>query len=347
MKGQYIIFCFLLLFASCSSQKDTDNWKDYNLRGKVKSFTSRTYDAKYESDKIVKGKLQYILVPIDLTTPKHQFVSFNKKGSKIKESFSSERIEFPEITTIFDNNGNEIEITEYETGSNRITNKVVNEYNKKGLKIACSIFDSTNNLISENKREYCESGDIKELITIINGDVREKIYYIYYDNKDLSSTSVSTFVNSEQKTYNSKNYNKVGQLALETVFAFKAPYTKAYLITDSKFNYDDEGRLTMRTVSTKSQSEYLSPQNMVFKYQYDSFGYLIVESVTDETKNDIYRFGYNTFGDLTNVSYKSNFSQQYKYSYSYEYDKNSNWIVKVVYKDGKAISFIERELKYF
>lgn len=182
------IVTLTLTMASCTNSNKDNDWKGYNLSGKVKTLKETTYEAEEKFGKIEKGKIR------KYSNNQIQQIKFNKKGYRTEiNSYESDGELKEKYIFEYDNKDNKSEQKIYDSdGSLRF--KYLYKYDKKGILIEESIYNSDGSLFYKFLFEYDKNKKLRGMNSYdSDGELQEK-YVFEYDKKRCKS---------EQKTYDS------------------------------------------------------------------------------------------------------------------------------------------------
>ncbi len=175
-----LFFCFILLACSGSTkiEKNKNDWKDYKLKGKVKSVKCLYYQCKVNQGKIEKGKLS------QMGAYKY---TFNKKGYLLKdEKYKSDNKIFlyGQWTYTYDEKDRKME--EHRTIEAKYEGKTVYKYDGKSNKIAEIFYEKNDSFGGELKYEYDDKGNaIKECFYDDDHKLERTTKYKYDDKGNL------------------------------------------------------------------------------------------------------------------------------------------------------------------
>lgn len=277
-----VVLLVLLAIPSCNSDKKENDWDKNNLKGKVKSITEISYEAKDRFGKIekVSRKRKYDIYDYQK--------KFNNEGYLIekKEFNSDDRLKF---IIKYDDIGNPIEGNEH-ISDGSFLKRYINIYNDKGVVIEHNNYNSVGKIESKFTFKYDKRGNKIET-NEYNSDGNIETKYIYkYDDKG----------NKVEK----KKYNLDGILE------------KKYI-----FKYDDKGNLLEETFYsedlekiTKYDYQYDDIGNKIISknYLYENFSYKVVD-IYDNKGNEIEAIFYDEYEVITS---------HYTYEYEFDEQKN-------------------------
>ncbi|MFK8271821.1 hypothetical protein [Capnocytophaga stomatis] len=166
MKKIILLAITAISLIGCNSNKENNDWKRDNLKGRVKSINIRFYEAIEKFGQIEKGER---FEQDEL----NKFTRYNKEGNKEEEIFYNRDESLKgTVKYKYDNKGNTSELIFYfNDGTSLLGTKY--KYDEKGNKIeennyqtdgeidskVTFLYDNKNNLIEKN--EYMSDGSLK------------------------------------------------------------------------------------------------------------------------------------------------------------------------------------------
>jgi len=249
-----LLFLFLS-FIACSDKPEND-LSNFNLKGKVKSFSQESYEVKVRNENIIKGrKIDGFNEPDDI------FFS------------DSYRIHFK-----FDENGNKIEENNFNS-KGKLHNKRIYKYNEKG-----NLFESSS-LFNENETtKQIYHYNTKGKLTKINYYRNEEFFvadnYQYDDKGNL--IKYSSWVIDPPKLQWQKNYtyNQEGNVIKTDDDNWVTTYEyddKGNKIVEKQINKHDNGVIKSiyrydedeNVIEKIEQNRTGERQRSFFKYEFD------------------------------------------------------------------------------
>ena len=235
--GLLILF---LSFIACSDKPEND-LSNFNLKGKVKSFSQESYEVKVRKENIIKGR------KID---------GFNEPDAPF--SPSSFRIHFK-----FDENGNTIE-TNNVNSKGKLHDKSIYKYNDKG-----NLFESST-LYKENETtkqiyNYNTKGKLIGINYFRNEKFFMEDYYQYDDKGNLIDYSSWTVDPKKLQWQTHFKYNEQGNLIEKE---HNRSENDSYVET---FKYDDRGNIIIKKGGLDEKTTYVYDEknNVIQKTYYN------------------------------------------------------------------------------
>lgn len=299
----------LLAIPSCNSSKKENDWDKNDIKGKVKSITEISYEAKDRFGKIEKISRKR----------KYDFIYDYQKKYDI-EGYMIENKEFnsdgslkSKIIYKYDDMGKLIEGNENNSDGSFLK-CYINIYNDKGVIIETNYYNTIGNIETKYTYKYDKRGNKIET-NEYNSDGNIETKYIYkYDDKGNKV---------EENKYNSDGI-------LKTKYIFKYD-NKGYLLEKNTFY--SEGLETI----TKYDYQFDDIRNKIISknYLYENYSYKVVD-IFDKSGNEVETIFYDEYEVITS-----------HYTYEYEFDEQKNWIKKIEFKNQTPTYLLEREIVYF
>jgi hypothetical protein len=270
-----ILTFFLFNCSTDNIDKAVNDLIKKNLLGKVNSLRQFSYVAIEKFGEISKGE----------------------RGSEISKN----------MEIIFNENGNEIEINQWESSGNRGIKRIL-KYDIKGNLIEENSYNPDGSLLAKVKLEYDDKGNkvgLNRSFPAYLGYVENEIYK--YDSKG--------------NLIEENHYNPDG-----LTFMVKREYDdKGNEVETNRYNPDGSlgGKWTHKY---DSKGNLIEDNSVHFK---SSFKY-------DDKGNKIESNSYNSDGNLDS-----------KNTYKYTFDKVGNWTQQIKFKNYKPTYIIEREIEYY
>ena len=236
--GLLILF---LSFIACSDKPEND-LSNFNLKGKVKSFSQESYEVKVRNENIIKGrKIDGFNEPDDI------FFS---------DSF---RIHFK-----FDENGNKIEENNFNS-KGKLHDKRIYKYNEKG-----NLFESSS-LFNENETtkqiyHYNTKGELMSINYFRNEEFFMEDYYQYDDKGNLIDYSSWTVNPKKLQWQTNYKYDEEGNVIEKDDDNWVTTYEyddKGNKIVEKQINKHDDGVY-------KSMYRYDKDENLIEKIEENS-----------------------------------------------------------------------------
>lgn len=313
-----------------------DRTKD-KLKGKVKSYTEISYEAKDHFGNIEKGK--------------------RKRRLEYEDDFQKK----------YDQYGNLIEYNEYNSDSS-LKYKSIYKYEENNKRIEDNTYNPDGSLVRRDIYRYSKTG--KRTIerstsygktpynsTISKYEKNGNQIEVKYYNKDGIEILFNTYLYDEygNMTEEKRFVHFNGALSFSNHLNYKYDNQGNQIEWSS---YDSSGNLTSKVKSKYDKNkiieeEYSDGEKRI--YIYDDRGNQI------EMTRDLNNFGlgfvkffytYDKYGNKIREEQSQSNNEDYKVwnfanTYEYVYDENGNWIKKVEFIRGKAESIIEREFEYY
>jgi len=357
MRYLYTLPLTLLLLVSCKNDKEEEagtavdyaktDWAYYKLKGKVKSFSEKSYT--YAGSKKGAPGSENQALDID--------VAFNSRGMQVTDKrynaggLAEESVyqgknklvktiqyinNLPGITTQYsrDKKGNVTSIIRRDKSNAQIDRVEMkfqgknmvekNTYNNQDHPIDMNtyVYDKSGNMTGESNfmgiqsakvrvaYAYDEKGHKTEEMRYTEDKLVEKTAYLYKDGKLVSKETSSG--NSALEYVEKYVYDKNGNLTV--VFSFDKPRN---LRVEETYTYDNNNN---RLSYTEKENEKLIQKTA---YTYDKNNNLTAAVTVDAT------------GKKADDR-----------SYAYEYDSNNNWTKKIVTIKGEPAFVVERTYTY-
>lgn len=167
-----VILLSLIIFISCTKQT---GWKDYRLKGKVKSYTERYYEPIWQFKQWENGKLK---------GNEHITVSFNQKGDYTEKEFFDENLNLTTKRVPVYKNKEIIETYDYDANGKLMWYRKYNQTSSE--KIEIQIYDKDGKILGDAVVHYLNG---KENLYIVHpydatDDFKEITYFYSYDDAD-------------------------------------------------------------------------------------------------------------------------------------------------------------------
>ncbi|SNA74769.1 hypothetical protein [Flavobacterium psychrophilum] len=239
--------------------------------------------------------------------------------------------------------------------------------------------------ITENSFHAIEKfGEIikgKSSNNLLNKENHQMIYnnngYLIEEKNEPIYYRLTNKYNSENKVVEVKTFDESGVLTGTTIKKYdkkgnENEYSQFYqgkLVAKGKFLYDDKGNRIEHKyynengdLESMQKNTYDNQNNLIGYKYYDANGVLGFSSkyVFDSSGNEIESVNYNSLGNIDRktistynsdnliIEFKDTFNDNYyTEKYTYKFDSNKNWIEKIVFKNGKPESIIERTIEYY
>lgn len=306
----YKIIAGVLLFTSfCYSQENGNDYKNEKLINKVKSVTTKHYEANLVDKKIIKLKRDKHVL-----NRKYRYDTYKKYDTRKKliqthkyhitgELYLSTNFLFNE------KQNNTEEIIEYPDGHK---SKKTYEYNDKNYLIKKIIHGKSYLIVDTYK--YDKNGN---LITIYNTDENNsnKGKETYkYDIKNQLIKKGQYYSDGSFSYLWEYKYDEKGNKIIEIITGLYESLSRKKL-----FRYDNRNNLTRITIYDIKES--LIGEEF---YQFDSKNNIIEErfSYPADKRNDLW-------------------------NYKYEFDKNRNWIKRTSFKNNIVQFVTDRKIEYY
>lgn len=228
MKTAWISFIVIVLLTSCSEHP---GWKRFGLKGKVKSFTERTYDAEKKFGKWENG---------DLKISGHNKTMFNESGEITEIDYLDEDLKLTTkyIPTYKDDNVIEENYFD-ESGALNSSNKFTN--------------------ISSDKKEYerlDKEGrkEMDEILYYSKNQITKSIINSYYNGNVLDVFTATFEYDKNNHLISMKQVNKKGEIILFIKFEYlefdqKGNWTK-------RLNYDESDEENPKSIFIREYEYY-------------------------------------------------------------------------------------------
>lgn len=354
LKRLSIFFAFLFTLLGCSNSNSVKNdlFKN-NLKGKVKSVKSKTYETAYKLGKLEKGRELFPDAYSEINPSNEEFI-YNEKGNLvfriIKVSSSFDRNWHTQFKYLFlynnknkleeiikySTSGNDKEVVFYEELKTLTKNRDISErytYDDLGNIIKAVSWITDKN--SDVYRRYCSS-----ILTYQYNKKNHKKEEIYFTDDCLgvkvNSRVLFTYkyddkggiIQIEEKTMPQRNSNFGGDKALYLEFP------NGY-ISNIK-NFDSVGN-EIETIAYYHSFDVLdgNPNN------HNPGNY----TISTKKKQTIKKF--DKFNNVIEMNLKVTGEKEILYTYEYKYDSTDNWIEKIFFMDDTPKIIVERELVYY
>lgn len=302
-----ILFFFLLMTINLQSQQRYIDSNDYTYTGKVKSMSYMFYEAIEKNQKIVKG------------------------NRKIEDVFDYDS------RVSFDTLGRRTEILYFRSDDIPVYKE---KYEYNGLICNKSIYDIKGNLLESDiliKNKHLKDVEIENNVSV--DSLKQKYIYKYDDKDNLSKWEI---YNSDDSLMSRRLYiyNEKNKL---TEMKFENP-DGTTRISETRVYSDNEKKIENRRFNENGEL-----MNIVW-YLYDDSGRKIEEKwgTSDGKIVDNSVMKYNENGNQVQMLfYTSEGKIHQKDIYQYKYDSMGNWTEKIIFRNDKALSIIEREINYY
>ncbi len=257
------IITFTILLYSCTTDKQETGWSEYNLKGKVKSFTEISYEAIDRFGKIELGDKR---VDFEFILHNNAEYLFDNNGNKIEESlyFDDGSLRYKVIYK-YDNNGNKIEENLYFDDGNLDT-KLINLYDNKGNMIEANVYTPYGSLEDKYTFKYDEMRNrIEEKQYCSDDRLRIKRTYKYDNKGNMIEEKWQDFDSFKTKKYVYKYDNK-GNIIEKYRYA-----SDGSLDRKSSYKYDNNGNMIKMKDSYHNDNAMLE-NKYTFEYYYDEQG---------------------------------------------------------------------------
>ncbi len=259
---------------------------------------------------------------------------YDKNGYTLEEiTFDSRGQESRKITNRYDNKGNRIGHTVFDSKNNRITFSQMAGFDEQGNKIAEWGFDGLGNY--RNKYQLNPDGSVSEIHYTTQGRLKEERVFDYSDNKTLITVVLPDNSIAEKIRL---LHNSTGEMIEEAYYD-----NQDNLRRKIEYTYNRAGKKTEERRYNGSEMQYrkrfLYDNNLLQKiiktdrtgvdvvtnyYTYDENGNLIKEAWYNKNADDYStrEFSWDNQGNVTSVaSYYASYQFQvlYRYDYSFFY----------------------------
>jgi len=260
---------------SCTgSQKPKTDWDAYQLKGKVKTLTTKRYKARAAFGEITKDELSSTEV-----------ISFTKEG-KIEHTFSTyyyedEKSEYESFYTYTDKKS----IME-EYYNDDFTGKLITFYTDWGAK--------------QSESSYDNSGDETWMSEYTYDDKHRLIEHNFYYDKELSSRDKNYKYTDQGLLKSCKSYNYAGELTETTYYEYDEKGREIECTVENA-----EGEVSYSIVKAYNEEGYQSSHKFIssyykntedYTYEYDKKGNYVV-------KNEMTKGGDTYINERTIVYY--------------------------------------------
>ena len=276
-KTLFILALTAITFAwmSCTgSQKPQTDWDAYELKGKVKTLTTKRYKAREAFGEITKGELSSTEV-----------ISFTKDG-KIEHRLSTyyyedEKSEYESFYTYTDKKS----IME-EYYNDDFTGKLITFYTDWGAR--------------QSETSYDNSGDETWMTEYIYDDKHRLIERNFYYDKELSSREKNYKYTEKGLVKSYKSYNNEGELTETSYYEYDEKGREIECTVEN-----DEREVSYSIVKAYNEEGYQSLHKFIssyyknteeYTYEYDKIGNYIV-------KNEMTKGGDSYINERTIVYY--------------------------------------------
>jgi len=341
----FTIFFFLLFVNFSFSQIPPKNdIEEMNLKGKVKSLKTNTYEVIKIKGEIHKGKIivdyessQYFLFDIEGNILEKSSYKYELDGSIDKYSYK------------YDDNGNKTEENQYfynDTTEWKLSKKHIYKYDNKGNLIEEGDYFSgsiNSNITNKFTYKYDDKGNMIEQC-YTHGYFKEIYTYVYDDKGNMIEENLYNYSGSDDKVYSTKQiykYDNQGNKIEEQFFQNKKVIYKSIL----KYDVNDN---MIESISRDSDGILVGEEYN----KYDNNGNLIEEKSNSPTMyggvESKIIYTYNDKGNVIEKIKSSSMRNQKKEDkIKFEYDKNNNWIKTIFFDRNKPFGMIERIIEYY
>ncbi|MDX2002365.1 MAG: hypothetical protein SFW35_08025 [Chitinophagales bacterium] len=297
------------------SQKN--DLEEHNLNGSVKSVLYTSYKAVLQGDTIIKGQHQW-----ESNLRGDRLIIYNNKGYLIEEyDYNASRQLASFYRGILDTNGREYEGIMYDVEDNDtvLVSKTIFKYDDNGNQILEHV-EHHGHYIYENEDSILD-------------------YHFIYDNNNQKIKQYG----GRYGWYTVYIYNKVGWLTEEQVYD-----STNHLIINKLYKYNKFGnRIEDKEVRIDSKGEKTTKCS---QFKWSKKGYVSEYIECDANCKPLGR----TLEDYDDLNRRIKYQEVNSYgelvvtyTYSYKDDKYGNWVQQYVYREGKPVYIIEREIKYY
>jgi YD repeat-containing protein len=318
-------FIILLLSVFCitgCTVKQNNDIKKLNLRGKVKSVKTTSFEAVEKSGEITKGAELKIYNYNERNETNYQYVLFEQSGRITESLFNTMGArDEAEIRNIikYNDKGLIIENREYCVYgvSNEHTEVVTTfTYDKNNLLIEVKNGDNNSVCYKYDKNGYkIEEKTIQKTIDENSKQIIDNYEFVMNFKNDESGCKIEEYSTSNKNTF---KYNGKKELVEEQQFSILADGS-LQLNTICIYKYDKNGNITDKTYKN-GKGEISSWKT--YKYNENEFVQEIIS--------------FDNFRETNNKEF-----------FKYEYDNNKNWIKKIIYFNDKPQFIEEREIIYY
>lgn len=334
------------------TENKENDWKKDQLKGKVKSVKTTSYQAIDYFGEIKKGKQIEGSYPADGNYKK----TYNMNGYIIETNyynFSNGSLS-TKLIYKYDDFHNLTESSEY-SADGVLLHKNIYRYSKKGIQSiersiyyekggkqyrgVVSKYDQNNNQIEY--KSYTSEGKLF---------IHHQYTYDQYGNK----IEEKSFLGEKLTSHHSFKYDSKGnQIEQKDLLIRDETFTDEYgneYKTDSSApatyytKYDDQGN----RIEIKSYQDEKLSSHTTYKYNKNKQMTEWVEHFNDSAVRRIYT--YDNYDNLIKLQYiqdKNYDPYNSEHIIEYVYDKNKNWIKMTGFSDGRAKFITEREIKYY
>ncbi len=364
-----VLFIHLAYGTEYNKQND---WKEYDLKGKVKSYTKIKYTAKEIAGKIIKDKK--LCLPNDCESLFFdsngnllEKISYNESNQPVFEDYyqydgnNHKEVERHyidgninrEILYHYDTTGNNIQKTEYLNG--KFFTKTTQKYDNNHNQIEQNTYNNDGSLSYRYIYTYHPNNNmIKKSIYKNNGSLESKETYLYDENGNKIEEKLINEIDKNKNYKITYAYNTDGkQIKLIKYNADDSIEYKAINKYDRTGNNVEQTHYTKTELSADENESYSLTYRKIS--QYDNKGNLIKETyyhnrfnthITEDGSSSYYTYKYDTKGNNI-VRFYMNKKGGNSQKLIYQYDNKGNKVRSIEYENGVVKYIIETEYRYF
>ena len=256
---KYTLFSIVVLLTSCApnvsqAQKSQTDWDEYELNGRIKELTIKTYKAHEESGSLVKDELWSTKV-VEFS-PEGKLLKVERKGES-KETYSYSKTQ--KIKSCF-------------SADNALTSRIVTNYTKWGAIKSIVYYNASGVETARNDYTYDQKRQLVERLYQDNYFGYTKENYIEFDSAGHEIRCERYNKENQLKEIESTTYDTNGRKILNEVDRYEGG---AYAYGgSSRYTYNAEGFICVVESATNSDEYHVTHQ---ISYVYDSNGNYITK----------------------------------------------------------------------
>jgi YD repeat-containing protein len=319
-----LLYCLTLHASFAQQDQNVNDWEKEGLKGQVRSYHERYYEAVLAGDSVVRGEAKrsnnrYYFSPT-------RYYAFNQDGF-ITEFINRYGTHYKK----YDANNRILESSSLDTNA-ALVRKVLYCYSKKGLLTTMEWYDGTGKKEATSTFKYDKAGHV-----------------LYEKEKDAYDTYIDKYT-----------YDKKGYLIEETSLENKEVWYTASYKNDSlgrkvEIQYSEPDKHKSTTINTYNALGNLITQNYKrldtletrstrFAYQENN----ILLSVITETNELKEIEHYDEKGNLVlHAVYELDGKLRDEMKHQYIYDQTGNWIQQITFMNDTPIEVIVRLIEYY
>lgn len=305
----FVLISWTNTFAIANARND---WRNYKLRGQVRSFSVSIHEAEVNPPGITAGNLiNEVFLGSGTKIEKHRTVFFNEIGNLTEERF-------------FNDEGLQVETVTY-------------DYDDWGNKIAQTWYNERGDVFLKWTASY-EDQIVEETWSNTYGQQKERITYEYDSTQNLLN---ERHFGPQDKLFAISTYYYNGKGKVRTI---ETTDLAGDVLEKIDFEYDAAGNRT-----GKKDHEMDTGEMQIMKANFDVYGRQtsVFWSHTQYGFLEEWHFDYNEFDLVAASKQRPRMGEPEERIFQYTYDNQGNWTEMMVFINGKAAYIAKRQLTYF